>query len=82
MASSILLKSIPYPWQIYRASFAHACLLVFKGFKAVVDARGALPDQQQQRPLDGATCRALDLLLSLLGLYWLQNEMGDFVEDG
>lgn len=32
--------------------------------------------------LDRATWSALHLLLSLLGLYWLQNDMGDFVEDG
>ena len=78
--------------QIYRASFAHAQLLVFKGFKAVVDTSGAaVYDQHQfldgrdrslERVLDEATSRALDLLLSLLGLHWVQKDMGDFVEDG
>lgn len=37
---------------------------------------------QQQAPLDRPTCYALELLLLLLGLYWMQNDMGDFVEDG
>ncbi|CAN0060088.1 unnamed protein product [Ascophyllum nodosum] len=78
--------------EIYRASFAHAQLLVFKGFKAVVDTSGAaVYDQHQfldgrdrslERVLDEATSRALDLLLSLLGLHWVQKDMGDFVEDG
>ena len=39
-------------------------------------------DKQPQQILDSATCYALDLLLLLLGLYWMQNDMGDFVEDG
>lgn len=58
---------------------------MLKAFKAVVDCAGvgeAPGEGGRQRPLDGATGYALDLLLSLLGLYWLQNDMGDFVEDG
>lgn len=77
--------------QICRASHAHGYTLVFKAFKAVVDnsseaAAGASTTQwglkRPEPALDGATCYALDLLLSLFGLYWLQNDMGDFVEDG
>lgn len=72
--------------QIYRASHAHAYLLVFKAFKSVVDtARDAGHAPGQTRPqemLDGPTCNALELLLFLLALYWMQNDMGDFVEDG
>lgn len=69
--------------QIHRASHAHAYLLVFKSFKAVVESVGESSEgKQPHQVLDGATCYALDLLLSLLGLYWMQNDMGDFVEDG
>eukprot|EP00904_Undaria_pinnatifida_P002062 jgi/Undpi1/11857/HiC_scaffold_4.g01556.m1 len=69
--------------EIHRASHAHAYLLVFKSFKAVVDSVGeSSEDKQPQQILDSATCYALDLLLLLLGLYWMQNDMGDFVEDG
>lgn len=65
--------------QIYRASRAHAYLLVFKAFKEVADKAG---EELSQQTLAGSMCYALDLMLSLLGLYWLQNDMGDFVEDG
>ncbi|CAM9289866.1 unnamed protein product [Scytosiphon promiscuus] len=74
--------------EIYRASNAHACVLVFKAFKAVVDTAGSAGDAapggqtHPQQALDSPTCYALELLLLLLGLYWIQNEMGDFVEDG
>lgn len=72
--------------QIYRASHAHAYLLVFKAFKAVVDTArdaGHAPGQTgPEQCLDERTCYALELLLLLVGLYWMENDMGDFVEDG
>ncbi|CAM9400418.1 unnamed protein product [Choristocarpus tenellus] len=32
--------------------------------------------------MDGPTLVALGLMLSLFGLYWVERDMGDFVEDG
>lgn len=71
---------------------------MFKAFKSVVDVAAAaaggdaagdssapgneLQPRPQQPPLDGPTCYAMELLLLLLGLYWMQNDMGDFLEDG
>lgn len=56
---------------------------MWKAFKAVVDtAKEATGRERLQQALGGGIRGALDLLLSLLGLYWLQNDMGDFVEDG
>lgn len=44
------------------------------------DNRGHV--EAEQVVLDRETWSSLNLLLSLLGLYWVQVEMGDFTEDG
>ena len=57
-----------------RASRAHSFLVALRAFAARIDAAAA--------PAAPATLAVLRRLFALFALYWLERDMGDFVEDG
>jgi acyl-CoA oxidase len=58
----------------FRASKAHSWVLIYRSFsQAVLQSRAELPT---------ATGRILESLLALFGLYWMEEDMGDFLGTG
>ena len=60
--------------EMSRASRAHSFLVALRAFAARIDAAAA--------PAAPATLAVLRRLFALFALYWLERDMGDFVEDG